>query len=129
MLRPSTPTQTLPWLLWLIFISLPQKALAEQYASRAASVDEIFADNDIDAVLIASSTPTHAEYLERAARAGKAILCEKPIALDLARTRNALQVLSEHPVTCALGFNRRHDPQFAALKKRLPKDVLAHLKR
>ncbi|AIA74026.1 inositol 2-dehydrogenase [Halomonas campaniensis] len=93
------------------------EALAEQYASRAASVDEIFADDEIDAVLIASSTPTHAEYLERAARAGKAVLCEKPIALDLARTRDALQVLSEHPVTCALGFNRRHDPQFAALKK------------
>ncbi|WP_249978525.1 inositol 2-dehydrogenase [Vreelandella olivaria] len=92
------------------------EALAIQYASYATTVDNIFADDTIDAVLIASSTPTHAEYLERAARAGKAILCEKPIALDLARTRDALQVLSEHPVTCALGFNRRHDPQFAALK-------------
>ncbi|BBI64759.1 hypothetical protein HSBAA_60650 [Vreelandella sulfidaeris] len=54
------------------------EALAEQYASRAVSVDEIFADDAIDAVLIASSTPTHAEYLERAARAGKAVLCENP---------------------------------------------------
>lgn len=92
------------------------EALAEQYASRVMEVDDIFGADDIDAVLIASSTPTHAEYLERAARAGKAILCEKPIALDLARTRDALQVLKSHPVTCALGFNRRHDPQFAALK-------------
>ncbi|MGO2240909.1 MAG: inositol 2-dehydrogenase [Halomonas sp.] len=93
------------------------KALAEQYGSKATSVDEIFTDDTIDAVLIASSTPTHAEYLERAARAGKAVLCEKPIALDLARTRDALQVLRDNPVTCALGFNRRHDPQFAALKQ------------
>ncbi|WP_252105998.1 MULTISPECIES: inositol 2-dehydrogenase [unclassified Halomonas] len=93
------------------------QALAKQYDSRAVDADDIFADDTIDAVLIASSTPTHADYLERAARAGKAILCEKPIALDLARTRDALQVLSEHPVTCALGFNRRHDPQFTALKE------------
>ncbi|UYG00257.1 inositol 2-dehydrogenase [Halomonas sp. GD1P12] len=93
------------------------QALAKQYNSRAVEADDIFADDTIDAVLIASSTPTHADYLERAARSGKAILCEKPIALDLARTRDALQVLSEHPVTCALGFNRRHDPQFTALKE------------
>ncbi|MGO2880437.1 MAG: inositol 2-dehydrogenase [Halomonas sp.] len=99
------------------FHSPAAEALAMQYGSRAVDVDTIFADATIDAVLIASSTPTHAEYLERAARSGKAILCEKPIALDLARTRDALQVLSEHPVTCALGFNRRHDPQFAALKE------------
>jgi myo-inositol 2-dehydrogenase / D-chiro-inositol 1-dehydrogenase len=95
------------------------EALAAQYGARALSAEAIFADSDIDAVLIASSTPTHADYLEQAARAGKAILCEKPIALDLARTRDALQVLEGHPVTCALGFNRRHDPQFAALKQAL----------
>lgn len=92
------------------------EALAERYASHVLEVEEVFADGSIDAVLIASSTPTHADYLERAARADKAILCEKPIALDLARTRDALQVLESHPVTCALGFNRRHDPQFGALK-------------
>lgn len=90
--------------------------LAERYGSRVMDAEEVFASPDIDAVLIASSTPTHADYLEQAARSGKAILCEKPIDLDLARTREALKVLAEHPVTCALGFNRRHDPQFAALK-------------
>ncbi|GGY05822.1 inositol 2-dehydrogenase [Litchfieldella qijiaojingensis] len=95
------------------------EALAQEYGCSALSVDDIFADDAIDAVLIASSTPTHAEYLERAARAGKAVLCEKPIALDLERTREVLEVLASHPVTCALGFNRRHDPQFAALKHAL----------
>ncbi|MGR4070325.1 inositol 2-dehydrogenase [Billgrantia sp. C5P2] len=93
------------------------EALASTYGCRVLSADAVFETPDIDAVLIASSTPTHADYLERAARAGKAILCEKPIALDLARTREALQVLQAHPVTCALGFNRRHDPQFVALKR------------
>ncbi|MBZ0332164.1 inositol 2-dehydrogenase [Halomonas sp. ANAO-440] len=95
------------------------EALATQHGAQALSAEAIFANDDIDAVLIASSTPTHADYLEQAARAGKAILCEKPIALDLARTRDALQVLEANPVTCALGFNRRHDPQFAALKQAL----------
>ena len=93
------------------------ESLARQYGVRAISADAIFEDDGIDAVLIASSTPTHADYLERAAQSGKAVLCEKPIALDLARTREALKVLEAHPVTCALGFNRRHDPQFAALKQ------------
>ncbi|GHC15874.1 inositol 2-dehydrogenase [Aidingimonas halophila] len=95
------------------------EALAAQYGSRAMDVEAIMDDETIDAVLIASSTPTHADYLEQAARAGKAILCEKPIALDLTRTREALQVLEANPVICALGFNRRHDPQFSALKASL----------
>ncbi|WP_110643937.1 inositol 2-dehydrogenase [Salinicola sp. CPA57] len=93
------------------------QALAELHGSKALSAESIFDDDSIDAILIASSTPTHADYLERAARAGKAVLCEKPIALDLPRTREALTVLASHPVVCALGFNRRHDPQFAALKQ------------
>ncbi|WP_280552862.1 inositol 2-dehydrogenase [Halomonas sp. 25-S5] len=93
------------------------EALASQYGARVLNAEADFEDADIDAVLIASSTPTHAEYLERAAQSGKAVLCEKPIALDLERTRAALAVLADHPVTCALGFNRRHDPQFAALQQ------------
>lgn len=103
------------------------EALAEQYASRVMDADDIFDAADIDAVLIASSTPTHADYLERAARAGKAILCEKPIALELARTRDALQVLESHPMICALGFNRRHDPQFAALKEAIGEGRIGNL--
>jgi myo-inositol 2-dehydrogenase/D-chiro-inositol 1-dehydrogenase len=91
-------------------------ALSDQYGAACVDVDAVFADNAIDAVLIASSTPAHAEFLERAALAGKAVLCEKPVALDLARTRAALAVLAANPVVCAVGFNRRHDPQFEALK-------------
>ncbi|MFG6137280.1 inositol 2-dehydrogenase [Halomonas sp. B23F22_10] len=93
------------------------EALAQQFGARVIDAEAAFEDAEVDAILIASSTPTHADYLERAARSGKAVLCEKPIALDLARTGEALQVLEAHPVTCALGFNRRHDPQFASLKR------------
>ncbi|GAB3338818.1 inositol 2-dehydrogenase [Chromohalobacter beijerinckii] len=92
-------------------------ALADQYNIRTLETEEVFEDETVDAILIASSTPTHADYLEKAARAGKAVLCEKPIALDLSRTIKVLETLKSHPVLCSLGFNRRHDPQFAALKK------------
>ncbi|CBV44123.1 inositol 2-dehydrogenase [Halomonas elongata] len=103
------------------------EALAAEYGARTLDADTVFEDDEIDAVLIASSTPTHADYLERAARAGKAVLCEKPIALDLARTVEALRVLESHPVTCALGFNRRHDPQFAALKRAVMEGRIGNL--
>ncbi|MES1936720.1 Gfo/Idh/MocA family oxidoreductase, partial [Salinisphaera hydrothermalis] len=92
------------------------EALASMRGAASVDVDTIFADDAIDAVLIASSTATHAEFLERAAKTGKAVLCEKPIALDIERTKAAVDVVNAHPVACALGFNRRHDPQFAALK-------------
>lgn len=93
--------------------------LAAIHGAVRTDLDTLFADEAVDAVLIASPTSTHADFLERCARAGKAVLCEKPIALDLARTRAAIDVLDAHPVTCALGFNRRHDPQFDALKRSL----------
>ncbi|MFQ3790139.1 inositol 2-dehydrogenase [Halomonas sp. A29] len=103
------------------------EALAVEHGCPVMTSEEVFSTDTIDAVLIASSTPTHADYLEQAARAGKAILCEKPIALDLPRTRDALRVLSSHPVTCALGFNRRHDPQFAALKQAINEGRIGRL--
>ncbi len=93
------------------------EALAASYGATSVDVDTIFDDEGIDAVLIASSTATHAEFLERAAKAGKAVLCEKPIALDIERTKAAVDVVNANPVACALGFNRRHDPQFVALKE------------
>lgn len=92
------------------------EAFAQTYGAASVDVDTIFDDAQIDAVLIASSTATHAEFLERAAKASKAVLCEKPIALDIERTKAAVEVVNANSVACALGFNRRHDPQFAALK-------------
>ncbi|WP_348760598.1 inositol 2-dehydrogenase [uncultured Salinisphaera sp.] len=93
------------------------QALADEYDVRVMDSAEVFADQAIDGILIASSTDTHADFLEQAVRAGKAVLCEKPIALDLERTRYALSVVESGSVACALGFNRRHDPQFAELKR------------
>ena len=58
----------------------------ERYGARF--VERIFTSREIDAVFIASSTDTHADYLRRAARAGKAVLCEKPIDLAIDRARS-----------------------------------------
>jgi myo-inositol 2-dehydrogenase/D-chiro-inositol 1-dehydrogenase len=77
---------------------------------------EAIADASVDAVLIASSTNTHADLIEAAARSGKAVFCEKPIDLDIGRVAGCLDVIGRHPVPLMVGFNRRFDPHVAAVK-------------
>ena len=92
-------------------------ALAERYgASATTDLESVFATREIDAVFIASSTNTHAEYLERAARAGKAILCEKPIDLEMERVRRAVAMVTEAGVPAMIDFNRRFDVHHAELR-------------
>lgn len=93
------------------------QSLADRHGAQVAKMDIALADPAVDAVLIASSTDTHADFIEAAARAGKAILCEKPIDLDLDRTKACLQVVEETDTLLALGFNRRHDPNFRRIKQ------------
>ena len=95
------------------------KNLAAATGAAAASADEIIADRDIDAILIATSTDTHADFIEKGARAGKAVLCEKPVSLDARRIEACLKVVDAAGTPLMIGFNRRFDPNFAALKKRL----------
>lgn len=71
----------------------------------------------VDAVIIASSTDTHAPFIRDAAKAGKHIFCEKPIAADLAQIDEALAVVDETGVQLQIGFNRRFDPTFARIKQ------------
>ena len=93
--------------------------VAAAHGARADSVEDAVTGTDIDAVLIASSTDSHADLIERAARAGKAILCEKPIDLDYARSRRAVAVAEDCGVPLGIGFNRRFDGNFQSLKARL----------
>jgi myo-inositol 2-dehydrogenase/D-chiro-inositol 1-dehydrogenase len=79
--------------------------------------DLVLSDDDIDAVLVCSPTPTHAELTERAARAGKHIFCEKPIDLDPDRIRSTLDIVDEAGVKLQVGFNRRFDPTFARVRR------------
>ncbi len=78
---------------------------------------EIFADPEIDAVLICSSTDTHAEYVIKAANAGKHIFCEKPVDMDSKRIRETLSVVEKAGVKFFVGFNRRFDHNFMALRE------------
>jgi myo-inositol 2-dehydrogenase/D-chiro-inositol 1-dehydrogenase len=91
-------------------------ALAAQYAADARQTAEIIADPAIDAVLIATSTDTHSDLIEAATKAGKAVLCEKPVDLSLERARTCRAVAAETGRPVMIGFNRRFDPNFAALK-------------
>jgi myo-inositol 2-dehydrogenase/D-chiro-inositol 1-dehydrogenase len=82
---------------------------------RHDSVDELLADPAVDAVAICSSTETHADLIVAAARAGKAIFCEKPISLDLAEVDRALAAVERAGVPFQIGFNRRFDPAHQAV--------------
>lgn len=92
---------------------------AEKYGAQVASVEQALADPRVDAVLICSITETHADLIERAAKAGKAIFCEKPVDLSIDRVNECLAVVKEEKVPLMMGFNRRFDPSFAHLKATL----------
>lgn len=91
-------------------------ALAADYGIAVCTTDQIFADSAIDAVLIASSTDTHCDLIEAAAAAGKAVLCEKPVDLSLDRAKACLERVSKTGIAVMIGFNRRFDPNFAAVE-------------
>ena len=76
----------------------------------------IFNDPEIDAVFILSPSTLHAEQIIQAAKAGKHIFCEKPIALDPLRIQEALEAVATAGVKLQIGFNRRFDPNFSHLK-------------
>lgn len=96
-------------------MSSAQKA-ADLYGGRAMDdLDTVLSDPKVDAVIIATPTDTHVDYIERAARAGKPIYCEKPLDQSLERVERAMAALDAHPVPFMLGFNRRFDPDNAAL--------------
>ncbi|XUY28598.1 inositol 2-dehydrogenase [Agrobacterium sp. rho-8.1] len=92
------------------------RQLAAAHNSTYASLDAILNDDSIDAVLIATSTDTHSDLIEQATAAGKAVLCEKPVDLSLKRAQACLDVVAKTDVPVMIGFNRRFDPNFAAIK-------------
>jgi myo-inositol 2-dehydrogenase / D-chiro-inositol 1-dehydrogenase len=93
--------------------------LAASVGAVARSTADIIADPAIDAVLIATSTDTHAQLIEAAALAGKAVLCEKPVDLNLETALACQAVVSQAGRPVMIGFNRRFDPNFAAVKRAL----------
>lgn len=98
------------------FIPDAARDLAAQYGAKARTTEEIISDPSIDAVLIATSTDTHSDLIEAATAAGKAVLCEKPVDLSLERARRCRTVAASNGQPVMIGFNRRFDPNFGALK-------------
>ena len=91
--------------------------VAAQYGVSAAETAEaVFADANVDAVLISTATETHASYIEQAVAAGKPALCEKPIDLSLERVNRCAQAIKGKNVPVQIGFNRRFDPGHRAAR-------------
>ncbi|WP_040155304.1 inositol 2-dehydrogenase [Mobilicoccus massiliensis] len=95
-------------------------AVGERFGTRyTTDVESLVEDPEIDAVVIASPTPTHVDLLTRAVEAGKWVLCEKPIDLDVARVDACRERIGDLTDKVMIGFNRRFDPTFADIHARV----------
>ncbi len=104
----------------LVAISDPVAAAAEairaQFGAEIRSIDAILASRDVDAIVICTPTDTHADLIERGVGAGKAVFCEKPVDLSIARVVACQKVVQAAGRPVMVGFNRRFDPDFRAVK-------------
>ncbi|MEQ1899255.1 MAG: inositol 2-dehydrogenase [Devosia sp.] len=98
--------------------ALPQAAkdIAAQYGCEVRSIEQVLASSDIEAVVICTPTDTHADLIEKFSKAKKAIFCEKPIDLSVARVQACLKVVDANKSILMVGFNRRFDPHFMAVR-------------
>lgn len=97
----------------------PAKALAESYGvAWCLDAAEVFASNEVDAVIIGSPTRFHVEHILASVAAGKRVLCEKPVALDLAEAEYCVDELTDS-TDVMMGFNRRFDPTFSEIHRRV----------
>lgn len=92
--------------------ALPESAerVARELGVEAATNEELINSPDVDAIAICTSTDTHVDLIIKAAKAGKAIFCEKPVSLDIALVDEALAAVEAAGVPFMVGFNRRFDP-------------------
>ncbi len=95
------------------------EALASAHSAAVRGPDELIASADVDAVIIGTPTTLHYDQIHAAAAAGKAIFCEKPIDLSSDRVRECIAAVENAGVPFLTAFNRRFDPNFAALEARL----------
>src|SRR4029078_10195380 len=93
--------------------------LAQQHGAQAASAETAFGDASVGAIVIGSSPDTHADFIMRAAKARKAIFCEKPVDLALDRARACAEAVKSAGVACVIGFQRRYHPTFACVARRV----------
>jgi myo-inositol 2-dehydrogenase / D-chiro-inositol 1-dehydrogenase len=104
-----------------------QQTAAELGVRPAGSLEEIWSDRNLRAVLIATSTDTHLSLLTEAVEAGKAVLCEKPVDLELERVRACWREIATHDPVIMIGFNRRFDVSYRSLRERLQRGEIGNL--
>ena len=99
--------------------------VAEQNKAEIAnSPEEAINTDKIDAVLIASATPTHTQFITMGAKAGKAVFCEKPIDLDINKVNECMAAIKDIDIPLQIGFNRRFDNSHAKVQQaRLKKEI------
>ena len=90
---------------------------SDNNANAAKSAVDAVNDENVDAVLIASATPTHTEYLIMSSKANKPVLCEKPIDLDINKVNECRDKIAGSKNLIQIGFNRRFDKSHASLKQ------------
>ncbi len=102
------------------------KAIADEFniPNFTKDFDELLASPRLDVVVICSPTDTHADYVVKAAKAGKQIFCEKPLDLSLERVVEVLEIVKESGAKLMLGFNRRFDPEFKKIKQLVLNDAI-----
>ena len=98
-------------------IEAAAKSIAQKSGADINTIDEIAARDDVDAVIICTPTDMHADLIEQFAKAGKAIFCEKPIDLNVDRVKSCLKTVEETGALLMVGFNRRFDPHFSAVRQ------------
>ena len=103
------------------------EAMAGAHGARAVDAETALADPEVAAIVIASSTPTHSDFIEAGAAAGKHVFCEKPIDLDSGRVRECLANIEGSGTRLMVGFNRRFDPHFRHLKSELDAGAIGRL--
>jgi myo-inositol 2-dehydrogenase/D-chiro-inositol 1-dehydrogenase len=106
--------------------AMPRAAedIAAKYGCEVRTIEAIVAASDIDAVVICTPTDTHADLIETFSKAGKAMFCEKPVDLSVARVQACLKVVAANKSTLMVGFNRRFDPHFMAVRRAIDEGAI-----
>ena len=106
------------------FIPQAAQQLSDKYGAKNQTLDQAFDDNTIDAFIIASSTATHSDLIERCAQIKKPVFCEKPIDLSVERAVKCTKIVEQSGIVCMIGFNRRFDPHIASLKHKIDENLI-----
>lgn len=115
------------WVFDLNITAAQKLAATYNIPNFSSDISKIWADPEVDAVIVGTPTPTHLDYVYQAAKAKKHIFCEKPIDFDTTKIKTALEVVSQSGVKMQVGFNRRFDPNFWFIQKRIQQQALGRV--